>query len=500
MLYDAMTALPPELDAGYDVCVLGAGAAGVTLALTLADKGRRVLLLEGGGWDFEERSQELYAGDAELGYPYSALDTNRLRFLGGSTQHWGGRCAPLDAHDFEPRPDLGPDIDHRGWPIRRDALDPYLDAACAILGLADFDRRRAPIDGSTTLERVRYRWSGAGAFAGVLDAQPVRMRDVYGEALKASERIDLVLNANALGFDLDPDRDRVRAARFQSYEGPERRASADAYVLALGGVESARFLLNENARQRDRLGNAGAMVGRYFCEHPHARIGQYFVSKRPISWLPEIELQIDSALYRHKSQMIVAPTADFMRQAGVMNCGLRILRLRDDPLPDALAAAAPMIQRLRHGADYYYTGVLFAASEMVPNRESRVRLLETRDRFGQRRAGVDLKLGAADVRTQQAAAFEVAKMFIRTGIGRVWLEPWIVAGEIPDFDFGNHHLGGCRMSETVETGVVDADCRVHGVDNLYVGGSGVFASGGAANPTLTIVQLALRLADRLTEA
>ncbi|MEL6980441.1 MAG: GMC family oxidoreductase [Pseudomonadota bacterium] len=497
MLYDAMIAPPPEMSAGYDVCILGAGAAGVPLALKLADAGKRVVLLEGGGLETENRSQDLYYGDAELGYPYSPLEACRLRQLGGSTQHWGGRCAMLDPHDFEPRPDLGPEYDHRGWPIRIDALAPYAAPACAVLGLAEFDAPRRAIPGTETMERVLYRWSGAEPFAGVIDAQPVRMRERYSADLEAASHIDLILNANALGFALDPDQGRILGVRFQSYDGPVRSVAAARYVLALGGIENSRFLLNENAKHQNRLGNTSDMVGRCFGEHPHVRVGTYFVSKRPISWLPDVAEQVDTVLHRHKSEMIVGPTAAFMRANGVMNCGLRVQRLRNQALSEELAAASPLTKGLIFGEDYHYTGFLMAASEMAPDPNSRVRLIDEVDRFGLRRAGVDLKINPIEIKTKQLAAFEVAKMFIRTGIGRVWLEPWVLSGETPDLSFGNHHLGGCRMSETVETGVVDADCRVHGLENLYVAGSGVFSTGGAANPTFTVVQLALRLADHL---
>jgi len=494
MIYDVQTGGLPDLTNRYDVCIVGAGPAGITAARSLVGSGRRVLLLEGGGLEFETESQEIYEGEV-LGRDYPALDAGRLRYFGGTSNHWGGRCRVFDSFDFEARDDV-PDT---GWPITIDAIAPYLDEACEIAGTITFDDPRRPLAGTDTLEQVVFRWStDGGAFSHALDdSPPRRWGEFYREELETLKLIDVLLNANVTNLALDTATARVIGVEFRTYSDVRHSVTADQVVLAMGGFENCRFLLNQNAAHGDRLGNQGGMVGRYFMEPLHKGVGDYFGTERLRQWTFQPDLAIDSIYRRQKPEVIVGPTRDFMREANIMNCGLRIHAGKRRPLEPKHVGDAPFVKDLRYDEDYFYTGPLFAASEQSPNYASRIVLIEDRDRFGQRRIGLDWQMKEIDRRTIRTVGMEAAKMMIRTGIGRVRLDDWVVDGSDPHFGWGNHHLGGARMSKTPETGVVDANCRVHGTPNLYVAGSAVFPTGGHANPTLTITQFALRLADHL---
>ncbi len=496
MILDFKQAPAEALSGRFDIAVAGAGPAGQVVARRCAEAGKRVLLLEGGALEYTGESQELYVGE-ELGVGYRGLTGSRLRYFGGSTNHWGGRCRPLDRHDF----DVREDVPLTGWPISYDEVAQYLPEACDILNIGLFNEDRTPVEGSETLVESYFRWSLEAPFAQVFDGAPVRFDLVWRDWFEASDAVTTVVNANVTAVEMDAAADRVTGFVVQGYDGRRVEIAADHYVVAMGGVENVRLLLNENRRHQNRLGNQGGMVGRCWMEHPHQNGGVYVITERLHSHLDRWDLMVDSIYARQKNESIVAPTTAFMRDANIMNAGLRLRRPNRRPLSEEEIAGAPFIRDLKYGEDYYRVGVIYMAWEQAPNPDSKLVLTEEKDPLGMYRVGHDWRLLDIDFRTPRACLREVAKMLIRTGLGRLRLDDEMLLPGLPDdggMNGGNHHMGGARMSATPETGVVDGDCKVHGVDNLYVAGSAVYPTGGHANPTVNIVQLALRLAKHLS--
>ena len=142
-------------------------------------------------------------------------------------------------------------------------------------------------------------------------------------------------------------------------------------------------------------------------------------------------------------------------------------------------------------------------AEHLPHRSSRVVLATDRDALGMPRLRTQVAFTEQDVRTVEKFHRVLAAQLSATGTGAFHAYDPDLVSQIEDrlthFNSMYHHLGTTRMSASPATGVVDRDCRVHGVDNLYVAGGSVFPTGGYANPTLTVVALALRLADRLRQ-
>jgi choline dehydrogenase-like flavoprotein len=147
-----------------------------------------------------------------------------------------------------------------------------------------------------------------------------------------------------------------------------------------------------------------------------------------------------------------------------------------------------------------------ARAEQAPNPASRVMLSEERDAFGLPRIALDWQLLDVDKRSLKVTMEALDRELRRLSLGRVepsaWLDepetPWVADPLVSNHPVGGyHHMGTTRMATSPRRGVVDADCRVHGLGNLYVAGSSVFPTGGWANPTLTILALALRLGDHL---
>ena len=270
-------AADPFADETFDVCICGAGVAGITLALHLS-RTLRVALLEGGGLDYSEDSQSLYEGQS-IGQEYFDLTATRLRYFGGTSNHWAGWCVPLDTHDFERKP-----YAHlSGWPISRADLDPYLEAAASILDLDagfaegasdspdDIGNAIRPEHG---LRRVGYRWS-----------PPTRFAEKYGAEIRASRNIFCFLNANLVDLTLDDGLTRLQKAEIRDQSGRAFSVRARLFVLAAGGLETPRILLNCNRQIEKGIGNGRDLVGRYFAEHPNKIVGEFILEDGPRAFL-----------------------------------------------------------------------------------------------------------------------------------------------------------------------------------------------------------------------
>ena len=492
MIFDTKAGAPP-LQSKYDICVIGSGPAGITLALKLAEGGKRVVLLEAGGRDFTSESQEIYESD-NLGFEFQSTDISRLRYLGGTSGHWTGRCLLLDPSDFEVRDD----IPLSGWPIGFNDILPYQAEAAEILGVTNFDRGRTPLDDTGILDIVEQRFSSEHKFGNVFGSESRRFGTYYYSALSESKAIDVVLNANLTEFSLDSATGRFAHARYQDYNQNFYEIRADLFILAMGGIENSRFMLQLNEAQNDRFGNQNDMVGRCFMDHLRLPLGVYFITKRLYSNSPNWEFA--RLLRRIIPQIALSPSPDFARKNKILNGVIRLDRLHRRPLNEKEIGTSEFMRNLRYDSDYFFVGQSIASSEHAPNPDSRVVLTEKLDKFGLKKLGMDVQITPKDIETMRRVALETAEYFVRSGLGRMQVNSAMWEHGSPEdmeLDFSMHAMGGLRMTETPETGVVDANCRVHGAQNLYVAGSGVFPTSGMANPTFTIVQLALRLADHL---
>ena len=456
-----------------DVCVIGTGPAGITLARKLADAGQRVALLEAGGEGTSEAAQKLYQGEV-VGDPYFELDSARLRCLGGTSQHWGGWCRPLDAYDFDAKAGLA----KTAWPIAKTDLDPYLAETREILEIDPVGADQPIRD--TGLKVVEFAFS-----------PPVRFADKYKAAFDRHPKIHLVLHANVTR--LLPGDDGIAGVRLVGPEGRRHTLRAGRYVLATGGIENSRLLLWSNRQGDDRVVPRPATLGRYWMEHPHFDIGRAIVSP---GWLTEPSVC---------SQPILAPTPATMARLGILNAGIRVPRLDPQETSSLIADLKQVAPETGARAERDVTharacGVRVTfAWEQEPRAENRVALGETRDRLGMPRPVLHWAKGAQDLRTARALAQHFGRVLADSGQGRLKLDPWLADGAYPEGGHvaGFHHMGGTRMAARPADGIVDANCKVFGQSNLYVAGSSVFPCTGHANPTFTIVQLALRLADHL---
>ncbi|NKB48297.1 MAG: FAD-dependent oxidoreductase [Alphaproteobacteria bacterium] len=490
MIFDLNKIAAGEPHRGYDVCIAGAGVAGITLAIDLASRGRRVLLLEGGDLEFTETSQNTYKGPI-IGRNYFDLDFARLRYLGGASNHWAGWCRPLDAWDFEGHAH----IPNSGWPIAKADLDRHFERASRILEIPAEYNDKPVEDSDNAFTQFEFQFS-----------PPVRFGEKYLEELKSSTRIDLFVNANLTDIRLTEATDRVTEFQCSNYTDRAAKHSftGAAFVLAMGGIEIPRMMLNFRSQATAGIGNAHDLVGRYFMDHFHASGGVYAARRKDWPY--------------SANEIHFAPTPEFMARQKIANAGLRA-----GPLTDARRA---LINRAKHSlfcnedevrgfarsffegscpADVFTGGYLRVASEQQPNPSSRVSLSDDTDKFGLRRPALDWQISALDRHTIKHMVIGFGRYIASRKYGNVKMAEWLLddgdpvpqVGEDRWLGAGFHHMGTTRMASTPDKGVVDENCGVFGLDNLFIAGSSVFPTCGHANPTLPIVQLTLRLGEHL---
>ncbi len=466
----------------YDVCVCGTGPAGITVARLLAAQGKSVLLCEGGALEYTEESQKLYDGKSIGINDWDAVKNCRLRYLGGTSNHWSGLCSYFDEIDFEMHPN-----GMSGWQVQRTDILKYFDVAKEILDL--------PKDAF----HIANPWRGYNFknFAHAM-SPPTRFNSKYLEELKKSEKIDLFIHANLTKIQLNPNSPNVQYLQFTNNKKQHFTFSANQYVLALGALENARMLLANNTQLKEGIGNRGDMVGRCFMEHINIRYGR-FVSENPSYW-KNGKLHLNPSANLIKKYQIGNGVISFDPEFNAVSYG------RAQALKQAIrdlickSESATDLSRKLMDFDCPGDGVITSLIEQSPNLDSRVTLsANERDIFGIPKIVLDWRMNRYDERTVRTIGIEAAKEVAKLGIARVKLEDYILDSTKPFIDIGHHchQMGTTRMSHSDKDGVVDVNLKVHGLNNLYIAGSSVFPTGGGCNPTFTVVMLSARLADHL---
>jgi len=503
------------LDDGHviegDLCIVGAGAAGISIALEYAGSAQRVILLEGGGFDLDPEMQSLYRGEI-VGRPYYPLEAARLHYFGGTTGHWGGFCAPLDPIDFTRREW----VPHSGWPITRGQLDPFYARAHPLLDLGPFDYRAQywrsqdgrrvslPLDRDVIDEKM---WQFSA---------PTRFGSKYRAPLLAAPNVHLYTYANVVAVECTEGAQAVDHVVVRHRDGRQLRVKARQFVLACSTIQNVRLLLASTARAVQGVGNAHDVVGRYFMEHLEMPGGSAALLRPQSMHLYALdfgttparaELRLTDAQQRSKGVLNGTIAMEPQSGAAVVRSTFeaeppesveQFRRDTRDGLTAEMRSAEGRYDSAAVAARPLFT--LFTRQEQAPNPASRITLSNERDALGVPRARLDWRLTALDKRTMRTAYVVLGRELGRAGVGRVRLTPWLLEDDEhwpPVVSGGWHHMGATRMHDDPRQGVVNADCRVHGVGNLYLAGAGVFPTGGSANPTLTLVALALRLADHL---
>ena len=578
-----------------DLCIIGAGAAGITMASRFAAGGHNVCVIESGDLRHDDDTQALYQGRIR-GLPYTSLAAARVRYFGGTTNHWSGLCRPLDPVDFEKRSW----VEHSGWPVSYDEIAEYYALAQPYFGL---DASGFSVSEWSNTNQPQLAFDADRLVSPIFRyTAPARFGSMYQDRLRNAENIAVYLHANVTSLTPDSNVRQIREVKVRCLTGSQFRVVAKKYVLATGGIENARILLSSDDVQQAGLGNQHDLVGRYFMDHPGfasgillmadstASMGLYTGASREVSLLAKIdggnmeqflsasekktllrwiEQGADETDYKQnvepvlRSKCVTCHNPDGIAFHRTLQTYDEVLRAARAGSRDAVNSTDPQSSARSRGVagigiakrelaarrinnfcafieeasgwsealdgDSVWQSIGNVASnfgslsksiyrkyfneearrqllrlvnviEPSPNPNSRVTLNANRDRLGMRRVDLDWRLNAADQRTLIESHDVIAAELGRTGLGRMLRE--FEPGEQDWTDgmtHGWHHMGTTRMHDDERQGVVDRNCRVHGLDNLYIAGSSVFPTYGYAQPTLTIVALALRLTDHLFE-
>jgi choline dehydrogenase-like flavoprotein len=504
---------PAHLDT--DLCIVGAGAAGIALALEFANTRISVVLLESGGERPESDTQRLY--DAELrGLPCATVHDGRARVFGGTTTMWAGQAMKLSETDFAARDWLA----DSGWPLSLTQLESYYRRAERLMRLPEstYDERGWPAalpmpPSAHGIERRFSTFTPAPNFAGA-----------HRDELARAANVTVLLHANATRLSMGEDGAGVDRIQLASLSGRSGWVRARRYVICCGGVETPRLLLASKGPRTRGVGNERDLVGRFFQEHVHLKLPVAGADRRALARLFHgrrlsgvrhfAKLSATDALQRDERILNVGADLCYDPDANVALRAVRELRgaardrrparavrsaLTAARHPRQLSAAGYRRGVLRQKASEGFGPIYFCLqTEAVARRESRVTLYHRVDALGMPRAIVDWRIGASEVRTATVFAGRLDALLRGAGLGRLELSELPGADDLEGRVAGGcHHIGTTRMATDAQAGVVDRDCRVFGVRNLFIAGSAVFPTSGWGNPTLTLLALGYRLADQL---
>ena len=522
--------LPSGSTISADLCIVGSGAAGITLASELDGAAETVCLLESGGYGPDQETQLLYDLDV-AGHPVRERFMSRARYFGGTCNLWAGRCMALTPLDLTRREW----VPYSGWPMPYDELSSFYGPAARLL--------RLPLQNTVDtlvrsprqdpVEHALFTAPDLAPNVSVWGKKPLRFGAVYRRQLRRSRNVSVYLHGSVTDIALNEAGNRVTHCTTKSLDGKTFAVKARRFVLACGGIETARLLLASRSRRPDGIGNQFGAVGRYYMDHPRAVFGKVILSKPQ-----KLPLLLGLPLADGMAQVGLQFTEEVQRRERLLNSYLTLERYWSDHtaqvyqsfvhsmkiilrkgyagrrlpfsradlatvpeliyllaprelMPHALYRAARLLkQRLSEGVREL---VVVNYSEQMPNPESRVSLGDRSDRFNVPLPVLDWRIRAEETASIKRLQGLVDRHLREAGLGR------LESGPFDDriYTDASHHIGTARMSADPREGVVDQHCTVHGVDNLFIAGSAVFPTAGHANPTLTIVALAIRLAAHL---
>ncbi len=481
------------------VVVIGSGIAGSELATHLSRNGREVILIESGRDRFDpaiqalndvnflgKRHRELNPNSYYHQYlPPALRGVSRVRQFGGTSNVWTGKWKYLQPWDFEGRPWIA----NSSWPIQLDDLIEHYRSAAKDYGFGDLEAEAVRPEMSDLRAKITAEGLKFSSF--YWEESPTRTAKRFGDEMRQSKNLQVLLGATATRLELDETCQRVTAVVCRSLEGKEITVEGDTVILAAGAFESARLLLASNHQIPEGIGNAHDLVGRFYTDHPKHHTGKLHPGDLAREYAHELQ-------YSPKPRFCICFALDDKTQ-------------REHELLEHVLYLEPIYERVLkrvqrtlrglpacrdgNGAVGHYR-VKFV-TEQAPQKDSRIQLGTERDALGEQKLAVDWRFTDHDRRSMDKTLQLLTERFAASGLGT--------------FDFGSsppsletmtdaaHQMGTTRMADRPEAGVVDANCRVFGTDNLYVASSAVFPTGPSYSPTFTILAIARRLGQHLLQ-
>lgn len=507
-----------------DICIIGAGVAGIVLAKELMGSGKKVLLIDSGGEHYDQATQDIYQAEK---FPETFPDPHysRLRFLGGTSNHWENNTSPFSPIDFEKRAW----VPNSGWPISFKDIEPYYLKAAYYCGT-----KEDSYDTSYWAKQLNAKDLLADSKAietsmAKSSIPPVRFFHQYGDSLKTSDQIRILTHANLIDIEFNSKNKKVESVTVQSFNSIKHSISAESFVFCMGGIENARMLLIFNEKYQNQLGNQGDSVGRYFMEHPTVRAAHFFArdekkfklyerhnlgERNVLGFFQIREEKLKEAETTNVRMPLIAANnyelSDGISSFHVISDAAKNTEVPDDfgthifnILADIDMVAEAVSRKsldksLFDSADEFAGFQIPMMTEQSPYRENRIKLGSDIDALGLKRIIIDWQVMQHDKDLIWKSLEVVAREVGALGLGRLKImrehKRHIWGSQL---GFAHHHMGTTRMADSPKDGVVDSNLKVFGCDNLYIAGSSSFSTGSHVPPTLTIAALSLRLSDHL---
>jgi len=492
-----------------DICIIGAGAAGISIALDWINTNYKVILLEGGGFEYDKKIQNLYKGKIN-GPKCLPLMSSRSHLFGGTTNIWGGHCSPFDEMDFEKRNW----VDNSGWPIKKKDLNPYYEKATKILELQTDDYSinywlknnpsytKLQINNDIITEKI-WQYS-----------PPTRFNDKYKDVIIDAKNIYLYTYANVTNISANENISSIKEVTLKNHTGKTHKVKAKYFILACGAIQNARLLLNSKKQINNGIGNENDNVGRYFMEHVHVNAAELWLNNTfPMSFY-----LLNWGITKGRAELAI--TANEQQKHRILNGTAKIDFLKNDRSRKSFFDMYSNEDPKKNGYIMSYSEKinkkiqLFKASrvenidrayglnvkiEQVPNPDSRVFLDNEKDVLDMQKANLRWEITSFEKRSIKKMVELIGREVGVSDIGRIKLMESLHDGNnqnwIENRYPGCHHMGTTRMSNNPKNGVVDLNCKIHSLNNLFVAGSSCFTTSGSANPTLTLIALSLRLSN-----
>lgn len=504
-----------------DVCIIGAGANGFACALNLMKSGLSVLILEGGLQVYNDKAADLHKSQV-VGQPHIGIHEARERIVGGTTTKWGGQALPFMKEDFEKRDH----INLSGWPISFDDLKPFYKKAELILGTDSLvpynynpwkSRKINQPFTNNKLELIVTKWCKVPNFA-------------IQHGAKIAQSLDVTLLYNANAIDLIPNylMSAISALKIKSLDGKEGLVNAKYFIAAGGTLETVRLFLNATKFGKKGLGNKNGLVGHYFQDHAAAVVGRVIPKSltkfqnifdpfylRGFKYFPRVKL---NAVFANKAELLHS-SAQFI-YTGAIHDPLSIakafinsVRKRENvsysefkylltPKRIIQVLKAALRWKILNRGTSAKNGNIWLEihSEQEPDFDSEIKLALTKDSLGMRRIKLHWNISKLTLKTIKETAKIIQEEFDNSGVGKIVLEPWVLDQKCNNSIYVMdtfHQCGGLRMANTDKKGVVDSDCKVFNIDNLYVSNAAVFPTSSFSNPTMTSIALSIRLSEKI---
>lgn len=518
--------IPENSELTFDLCIVGGGPAGITIARELAKTNISVCLVESGGLEYDQETQDLYQSSKSSPI-YPDTDYSRLRYFGGASNHWDGSCGPLSPIDFEKR-DWVP---NSGWPITYDELKPHYIKAQRYCELGEFNYSADHWENQTGYSKLPLN-DGLIESRVAQSSPPTRFATKWGQSLFTEDNVSVILNGNVTDLISESKDTIVNTAIVRSLAGNQFRVRAKKFILAMGGIENARMLLQWTSNKDTALPITSRSIGRYFMDHPIIEAAYFFPfdpSREERFYNHWSAIGVEGYGYLNFSEaalktyqltnfrMPLKPVDNFQASLAIASTHSMKKSIANGMFPNHfwkhirnIASDLDMVaegvarkkysRRIFDHADEHAGFVFDAMMEQTPSKDNRVELSSEKDPLGIAKVSIKWQVSDDDKERAWRAFSILGKEIAAARLGRVRLIKEMKNQVWDDqMGFGHHHMGTTRMASSPFHGVVDSKNKVFGLNNLYVAGSSVFPTGGHVPPTLTIVALSVRLAQALKE-